>query len=158
MIRNAKLRNSDPRTELIHFYKCFFYIPSLVENELQGGKSGFRLSEIRRQSRGYSRYLHDTYDTLQILRIWYPLVPGRILWILWISTVSSGFSGFPMYRSDPHRIPDMRIWKGFSDPEYGGDPEDTSRIQRIRRIRWDPEDTEIPGSAFSPLMSSLQVI
>ncbi len=86
----------------------------------------------------YIRYIADTEDTLSLGSRSYPLDLHRILWIFWIPIVSSGFSGFPIYRSDPHRIPDMRIWKGFSDPEYGGDPEDTSRIQRIR------------GSAFSP--------
>jgi hypothetical protein len=49
----------------------------------------------------------------------------------------------------------MGIQKRFSDPEYGGDPEDTSRIQRIRSKRWNPEDTKIPGSAFSPLAHHL---
>ncbi len=89
----------------------------------------------------YIRYVTDTEDIVSLGSRSYPLDSldlHRISWILWIFTVSSGFSRFPIYRSDPHRIPDMKIRNEFSGPEYGADPEDTSGIQRIRRIRWNP--------------------
>ena len=57
-----------------------------------------------------------------------------------------------MYPPDPHRIPDPKIPAEFSYREYDGDPNDTSGIQIIHRIRWESkksrgygEDPENPG-------------
>ncbi len=65
----------------------------------------------------YIRYVADTEDTVSLGSRSYPLDPldlERILWIFWIPMVFSRFSGFPMYRSDPHRIPDV----SFGSPSY----------------------------------------
>ncbi len=96
----------------------------------------------------YSRYLHDTYDTLQILRIPYPLDSmdlHRISWILWISTVSPGFSGslpYPLDFLDSHGI--------FGSPPYPMDPGYIGDISRIQRIRWGSGDTAIRDPLFPP--------
>ena len=115
-------------------------IRSRGEKRIPSIRDAATIHTVQRIRWRHSRYLHNTYDKLQILRIPYPLGSGRILWTLRISTVSPGFSGSQLYPLDPRCIPDPKISLDCRIRD----------ISRIQRIRWGSGDTAIRNPLFPP--------